>query len=126
MSKNDIEFHEACMGCVESVGSARIAPAPHNLKTCSECGALIDASEAGQHIDIYVCPDCDAGYIFPPGVTRAACPFVFSCVKCGSFTEYDSETDRYSCANSGCDNFNCMKRPEDIVFGDYYEDSLSD
>lgn len=126
----EIEFHNACETCVEDQentppGSTRLAPAPHYLKTCNECGSLIDAAEAGENVDIYVCFDCDARYIFPPGVTRAACPFVFGCVRCKSFTEYDADSERYSCQNSECDNFNKMKRPEDIDFGEYYGNPIT-
>lgn len=102
-----------------------IAPAPHTLKTCSECGCLIDAGEAGENIDLYVCLDCDATIIFPQGETRAACPPVFRCLKCGALTEYDSEHERHSCPFDACKNFNKMKRPEDIDFGDYYGDPLA-
>lgn len=104
--------------------ATRLAPAPHNLKTCDECGSLIDATEIGEKVDIYVCIDCDATILFPHGVTRGACPFIFNCVACKSFTGYDAESERYSCQNSECANFNKMKRPEDIDFGDYYDDPL--
>lgn len=62
----------------------------------------------------------------PPGITRAACPFVFKCNRCKSFTEYDSEHERYSCQNSECDSFNKMKRPEDIDFGEYYTNPITE
>lgn len=94
----------------------------HNLKTCSECGSLIDASEIGEKVAIYVCLDCDATILFPPATTRGACPYVFRCNECGALTEYD--IGRYSCNNSDCENFNRTKRPEDIDFGDYYINPL--
>ncbi len=101
-------------------GNTRLAPAPHHLKTCSECGSLIDASEIGEKVAIYVCLDCDATILFPPATTRGACPYVFRCIQCGSLTEYDQDTQRYSCQNSDCGRYSKMKRPEDIDFGEYY------
>lgn len=68
----EIEFHNACGAWVDEQedtgkGSTRLAPAPHTLKTCDECGSLIDAAEVGEKVDIYVCLDCDASHIFPRG-----------------------------------------------------------
>lgn len=92
--------------------------------TCEACGVLIDAMGAGENIDIYVCLDCDETVVFPPGETRAACPFIFKCKLCGSSTEYDAAHERYSCINYDCKNYNKMKRPEDSDFGNFYGDPL--
>lgn len=104
--------------------ATKLAACPHTLKTCDECGSLIDAAEIGESVDSYVCLDCDETILFPPGTTRGACPYIFRCIKCGSLTEYDAEHERYSCQNAECENFNKTKRPEDIDFGDYYNDPL--
>lgn len=98
-------------------------PVPHRLKTCIECGSLIDAMGVPKDVDTFLCADCATMVIYPPTAKTVTCPFVFDCLVCGSFTHYDTRTMRYSCQNADCVNFNHTKRTGDSDFGEYYKET---